>query len=161
MPVAQLSLPKRPTLIVGISGESSRTSAAAANGALCRISAREQLNFRCHSGPILRAAASSNDDPGGLTLCVYQQIVNREPAHPLSDSCCAKKNPLAVFIIAIQTALGVHRQARDLNGQRHLFAAHRVGDRAALGMCRLVRRLFIFGFEIDFNNFQRLALDWL
>lgn len=119
------------------------------------------MNFRWHGWLILRAAAFSNDDPRGLTLCVYQQVVNWEPTHFLSDSSCAKKNPLIVFIIAIQTALGVHRQARDLNGQRHLFAAHRVDDRAALGMCHLLRRLLILGFEIDFNNFQRLALDWL
>jgi hypothetical protein len=42
--------------------------------------------------------------PADAVLCVYQQVVYREPTHFLSDSCCARKIPLVVFIIAIQTA---------------------------------------------------------
>jgi hypothetical protein len=45
MSLAQLALPKWPALVIGVSGEHGCVGAAPANGALCRVSAREQLNL--------------------------------------------------------------------------------------------------------------------
>jgi hypothetical protein len=46
--VARFALPKWPALVVGVSGEYGRAGAAVADGALCRISARQQLNLFGH-----------------------------------------------------------------------------------------------------------------
>ena len=49
--VAQFALPQRPALVVCISGEHGCPGAAAADGALCRVSAHEQLNLDGHGDP--------------------------------------------------------------------------------------------------------------
>jgi hypothetical protein len=45
MALAQFALPERSALIVGVSGEHGSSSAAAADGALCRISAGDYLGI--------------------------------------------------------------------------------------------------------------------
>jgi hypothetical protein len=46
--IAELALLQRPPLVIGVSGDHGSASAAAADGALCQVSAREQLNFFGH-----------------------------------------------------------------------------------------------------------------
>jgi hypothetical protein len=46
--IAELALLQRPTLVVRVSGEHGSAGAAAADGAPCCVSAREQLNFFGH-----------------------------------------------------------------------------------------------------------------
>ena len=46
---AQLSLPERPALSVGVPGERGRGSLAQAEAAFCRIPAEEQLNLSGHT----------------------------------------------------------------------------------------------------------------
>jgi hypothetical protein len=77
MPVAQFSLPKRPALVVSISGESSCGGPAAANGALCRISAGDYLDLRSHDSPILtrrppkeRASPEATERAHSENLCL-------------------------------------------------------------------------------------------
>jgi hypothetical protein len=45
MPIAQLALPEQPALAIGVSGERGGADAVAADVALCRISAGEQLDL--------------------------------------------------------------------------------------------------------------------
>jgi hypothetical protein len=65
--LAQFALPKWPALGVGVSGEHGCAGAAAADGVLCRISAREQLNLGGHGKVSAAASRSSRQhQPGTL-----------------------------------------------------------------------------------------------
>ena len=59
--LAELALPERTALAIGVLGELSSSGPAAADGALCRVSAGEQLNLSGHALFFLEARVVGGD----------------------------------------------------------------------------------------------------
>jgi hypothetical protein len=90
--IAQLALLQRPALAIGVPGEPCSSGAAAADAALCRVPAGEQLDLFSHALFFLEARIVGGDTPfpwvGAVSLAF---LPGREISNPLPSpqSCSA------------------------------------------------------------------------